>query len=154
MECASVSLSPSLSTSPGISLSLTNARSSPLPSRPADRSIPSLSFSCYSASIDSGMDHLIHPICIPLMLPVGRGMSAPTRRAARVQCRTYGIVYPRSRLLDRPPVEFPQKRSPPDSSRKGVSNPRAKYPRRVSSSTIKQDTGIIGFVLDLSLTHL
>ena len=64
----------------------------------------SLSLSCYSASIDSGMDHLIHPICIPLMLPVGRGMSAPTRRA--VQCRTYGIIYPRSRSLDTRPLNF------------------------------------------------
>lgn len=44
----------------------------------------SFSLSCYSASIDSGVDHLIHPICIPLMLPVGR-VECPheTPRSAR-----------------------------------------------------------------------
>lgn len=113
VECASVSLSPSLSTSPGVSLRLANARP-PLPSRPWSFGSIILSLSCYSASIDSGMDHLIHPICIPLMLlPVGRGMSAPTRRAARAQCRTYGIVYPRSRSLDIRPLNFHKSGSPP-----------------------------------------
>lgn len=66
----------------------------------------SLSFTRYSASIDSGTDHLIHPICIPLMLPVGHGMSAPIRRPALSQCRTYGIVYPRSRFTRRRSLNF------------------------------------------------
>lgn len=100
----------SVSLSPLLSLSLTYTHVvcrylSPSLQR-EDPSLLSLSPTCsfhlslsriYSASIDSGMDHLIHPICIPLMLPVDHGMSAPTHRPAGVQCRTYGIVYPRSR---------------------------------------------------------
>jgi len=113
VECASVSLSPSLSISPSISLRLTNPRVyraslSPLTVR-FHLSL-SLSFSCYSASIDSGMDHLIHPICIPLMLPVGRGMSAPTRRARSVPDLRYRLSpFP---FIGHPPDEFPQRRSP------------------------------------------
>jgi len=100
----------SLTLSPDTSLRLANARASlslPPPSiAPSSPHSLSLSLTCYSASIDSGTDHLIHPICIPLMLPVGHGMSAPTRRSALSQCRTYGIVYPRSRFIRHRSLNF------------------------------------------------
>ena len=47
----------------------------------------------FYASVGSGMDHLIHPICIPLMLPGVRGMSS-NNPAACAQSRTYGTAYP------------------------------------------------------------
>lgn len=112
MECASVSLSPSLSASPGDSLRLTNARvhRSPLAS---GRGSGSLSLFLVLLRIHrqwhgpphSSYLHSFNATCGPWNVRAN-----PSSRARSVPDLRYRLSpFP---FIGRPPVEFPQKRSP------------------------------------------
>lgn len=114
MECASVSLSPSLSTSPGDSLRLTNARvhRSPLAS---GRGTVSLSLSLFLVLLrihrqwhgppHSSYLHSFNATCGPWNVRAN-----PSSRARSVPDLRYRLSpFP---FIGHPPVEFPQKRSP------------------------------------------
>lgn len=114
MECASVSLSPSLSTSPGVSLRFANARLHRSPLAP-DHSVPSFSLFLMLLRIHRQWHGPPHSSYLHSFNATTCGpwnvRANPSSRARSVPDLRYRLSpFP---FIGHPPVEFPQKRSPP-----------------------------------------